>query len=112
MRWLLIVCFPPPSLHHLPPHQVVPAFDLHVAEAATTLPEILRTLPARVASAPMYKFTWWPHTQVEGGWGGRVLGGKAEVGGWTRRREKEPPPSLPPAPHPSRLTRSCCCSTR
>jgi len=42
--------------------RTVPAFDLHAVESSCTLTDVLGNLPARVASAPWYKFVWFPHT--------------------------------------------------
>ena len=61
--------------------RAVPAFHLRVREAPVPLEELLRTLPARVASARHYRFWWFPHT------------GRA----WEWRADPVPaPPPLPP----------------
>jgi L-gulonolactone oxidase len=41
---------------------VVPAYDLHAVERPDTLSAVLSDLRPRVASAPLYRFWWFPHT--------------------------------------------------
>ena len=62
--------------------QAVPAFDLRVEEAPARWDEVLASLPARAASAPFYRFWWFPHTE-------RV---------WEWRAHPVAPAPPPPAP--------------
>ena len=50
--------------------RAVPAFHLHVREAPVALGELLRSLPARVASSRHYRFWWFPHTGRAWEWRG------------------------------------------
>jgi L-gulonolactone oxidase len=42
--------------------QAVPAFDLRATERPDSFSSVLADLGARVASAPFYRFHWYPHT--------------------------------------------------
>jgi L-gulonolactone oxidase len=53
------------------------AFDLHAVENPDTLDAVLQDLPARVRSAPYYRFWWFPHTGGVWEWRGTPVEPKA-----------------------------------
>lgn len=57
--------------------QCVPAFDIRATESPARLSDVLRTLPSRMRSAPLYRFWWWPHTQHVMEWRGEPVPPKA-----------------------------------
>ena len=66
--------------------QAVPAFHLDVFASPDRLDAVLRDLPARIVSAPYYRFWWFPHTDYV----------------WEWRATPRPPPLTAPAPPPQK----------
>jgi L-gulonolactone oxidase len=53
--------------------QVVPAFDLIAEEREERLAEVLRNLNARIFGSPLYRFWWFPHTDMVVEWSARPV---------------------------------------